>query len=59
MLDGRINTTKKNTEVTSMENCPEVNAEKAQYMVVSREQNAGQNNNVQMSNKSFETVLTV
>jgi hypothetical protein len=33
-----------------------VNAEKTKYMVVSRDQNAGQNGNIRIGNKSFETV---
>jgi hypothetical protein len=33
-----------------------VNAEKAKYMVKSRDQNAGQNGYIQIGNKSFETV---
>jgi hypothetical protein len=33
-----------------------VNAEKTKYMVMSRDQNAGQNGNIQIGNKSFETV---
>jgi hypothetical protein len=34
----------------------EVNAEKTNYIVVSRHQNAGQNHNLLISNKSFESV---
>jgi hypothetical protein len=33
-----------------------VNAEKTKYVVMSRDQNAGQNGNVQIGNKPFETV---
>jgi hypothetical protein len=33
-----------------------MNAEKTKYMVMSRDQNAGQNGYVQIGNKSFETV---
>jgi hypothetical protein len=33
-----------------------VNAEKTKYMVMSRDQNAGQNGYIQTGNKSFETV---
>jgi hypothetical protein len=34
----------------------EVNDEKTKYMVMSREQNTGQNGNIQIGNESFETV---
>jgi hypothetical protein len=34
----------------------EVNAEKTKYMVMSRDQNAGQNGNIEIGDKSFETV---
>jgi hypothetical protein len=34
----------------------EVNAEKPKYMVMSRDQNAGQNSNIKTGNKSFTTV---
>jgi hypothetical protein len=34
----------------------EVNAEKTKYMVMSRDQNAGQNRYIQIGNESFETV---
>jgi hypothetical protein len=34
----------------------EVNAEKTKYMVMSRDQNAGQNGNIQIGNESLETV---
>jgi hypothetical protein len=34
----------------------EVNAEKTQLMVMSRDQNAGQNGNIQTGNKSFENL---
>jgi hypothetical protein len=33
-----------------------VNAEKTKYMVMSRDQNARQNGNIQIGNESFETV---
>jgi hypothetical protein len=33
-----------------------VNAEKTKYMVMSRDQNVGQNGYIQIGNKSFETV---
>jgi ribosomal protein S1 len=50
---------KKNTEalvVASKEIGLEVNAEKTKYMVMSRDQNAGQNHNIKIHNKSFERV---
>jgi hypothetical protein len=50
---------RKNTEaliIGSNEIGLEVNAEKTKYMVMSRDQNAGQNVNIQIGNKSFETV---
>jgi hypothetical protein len=34
----------------------EVNAEKTKYMVMSRDQNAGQNGNIRTGNKSFENM---
>ena len=34
----------------------EVNAEKTKYMVMSQYHNVGQNGNIQIGNKSFETV---
>jgi hypothetical protein len=49
----------KNTEallIASKEIGLELNAEKTKYMVMSRDQNAGQNGNIQIGNESFETV---
>jgi hypothetical protein len=34
----------------------EVNVEKTKYMLVSRDQNAGQNREIKIENRSFETV---
>jgi len=34
----------------------EVNADKPKYMVMSRDQNAGQNHNIKIDNSSFERV---
>jgi hypothetical protein len=59
ILGGSIHTISKNTEVlliASKEIGLEVNAEKTKYMVISRDQNAGQNGNIQIGNESFETV---
>jgi hypothetical protein len=49
ILGGSISTIKKNTEalvVSSKEIGLEVNAEKTKYMVMTRDQNAGQNHNI-------------
>jgi hypothetical protein len=57
ILGGCIYVLKKNTEslvVASKEIDLEVNAEKTKYMVMSRDQNAGQNHNIKIENKSFE-----
>jgi hypothetical protein len=59
ILGERIHNTRKNTEallLASKEIGLEVNAEKTKYMVMSRDQNAGQNGNVKLVNKFFETV---
>ena len=50
---------RKNTEalvIVSKKIGLEVNAEKTKYMVMYRYQNAGENGNIQIGNKSFETV---
>jgi hypothetical protein len=57
ILGGSVHAIKKNTEalvVASKENGLEVNAEKTKYMVMSRDQNAGQNHNIKIDNESFE-----
>jgi hypothetical protein len=59
VLGGSTNAIKKNTEalvVASKEIGLEVNAEKTKYMVMSRDQNAGQNHNIKVENKYFERV---
>jgi hypothetical protein len=59
ILGGSIHTIKKNTEallIAVKEIGLEINAEKTKYMVMSRDQNAGQNGNTEIDNKSFETV---
>jgi hypothetical protein len=56
MLGSSIHTIKKNTEalvVASKKTGLEVNAGKTKYMVISRDQNAGQNHNIKIGNKSF------
>jgi hypothetical protein len=58
-LGRRVHAIKKNTEafvVTSKEIGLEVNAEKSKYVVMSGNQNAGQNHNIKLDNKSFERV---
>jgi sorting nexin-29 len=59
ILGGTIHTIRKNTEallITSKEIGLEANAEKTKYMLMSQDQNAGQNGNIQIGNKSSETV---
>jgi hypothetical protein len=49
----------KNTEaleISSKETGFEVNAERTKYVVMSRDQNTGQNGYIQIGNESFETV---
>ena len=56
-LGGSVLTMKKNTDalvVASKETGLEVNAERSKYMVMSRDQNSGQNHNIKLDNKSFE-----
>jgi len=58
-LGGSVHTVKKNTEtlvVASKETGLEVNAEKPRYMVLSQDQNVGQNRNTSIGNKPFERV---
>jgi hypothetical protein len=57
ILGRSVHAIKKNTKalvVASKEIGLEVNAEKTKYMVMSRNQNAGQNHNIKIDNKSFE-----
>jgi hypothetical protein len=59
MLVGSIHTLRKNTEalvIARTEIGLEVNAEKMKYIVMSQDQNAGQNSNIRIGNTSFETV---
>jgi hypothetical protein len=54
-----IDTIKKNTETpidASKEVGPEVNAKKTKYMLMSHHQNAGQNNDIKIANRSFENM---
>jgi hypothetical protein len=59
LLGDNIDTIKKNTETlidASKDVDLEVNAEKTKYMLLSRPQNAGQNHNIKISDRSFENV---
>jgi hypothetical protein len=59
ILGGSVHTVKQNTEamvVASKEIGLEVNAEKTKHTVMSRQQNAGQNHNTKIGNKSSERV---
>jgi hypothetical protein len=59
ILGGNIHNMKKNAEtlvVASKEVGLEVNADKTKHMVMSRNQNAEQNHNIKIANKSFERV---
>jgi hypothetical protein len=59
ILGRSIHSIKKNAEdlvIASKEIGLEVNAEKTKYMVMSRNQNVGQNHNIKTGSKSFERV---
>ena len=59
MSGGSVRTIKKNTEafwVANKQIGPIANAEEIKHMVTSRDQNTGQNHNIRISNKSFESV---
>ena len=59
ILGSNVHTIKRNTEasvVASEEVCLEVNADKNKYIVISGDQNAGQNHNRGTENKSFGRV---
>ena len=57
ILGGSIRTVKRNREalvVASKEIGLEVNADKTKYMVMSRDQNAGQSHSIQIDNSSLK-----
>jgi hypothetical protein len=58
LLGDNIDTTKKNTEILidASSRVLEVNTEKTKYMLLSRHQNAGQNLDIKIANRSFENV---
>jgi hypothetical protein len=59
LLGDNIDTIKKNTETlinASKEVGLEIKAEKTKYMLLSREQNVGQNRDMKIANRSFENV---
>jgi hypothetical protein len=59
VLGDNIDSIKENTQTlidTSKEVGQEVNTEKTKYMLLSRDQNAGQNHDVEIGNKCFENV---
>ena len=59
ILGGGIHTLKENAEAlvpATRENGLEVSANKTKYMVMSRDQNAGQNHRVRIDNNNFERV---
>jgi hypothetical protein len=59
LLGDNIDTINKNTQTlinASKEVGLEVNVEKTKYILVSRDQNAGQNREIKLGNRSFENV---
>jgi hypothetical protein len=59
LLGDNIDTINKNTQTlidASKEVGLEVNIEKTKYMLMSRDQNAGQNQEIKIGNRSFENV---
>jgi hypothetical protein len=59
LLGDSVNTIKENSETlleASRDIGLEINAEKTKYMIVSRHQNSGQNQNIRIANESFENV---
>ena len=57
ILEGSVHTVKENAAaliVASKETGLEVNADKTKYMVMSRDQNAGQSRSMKIDNSSFE-----
>jgi hypothetical protein len=62
LLGDNTDTIKKNTETlidTSKEVCLEVNTEKTMYMLLSHYQNAEQNHDIKIANRSSENVVLI
>jgi hypothetical protein len=60
-LGDSVNTIKENSETLSEASRDiglEINAEKTKYMIMSRHLNSGQNQNIRLSNESFENMAT-
>ena len=58
-MGGSIRTVKKNAEAlvpARKETGLDVEADKSEFMVMSRDQNAGRSHNIKMDNSSFESV---
>jgi hypothetical protein len=59
LLGDNIGTIKKNTEMlidASKEVGLEINVDKTKYMLLSRHQNEGQNQDIKLANRSFENI---
>jgi biotin operon repressor len=59
LLGDNIDTIKKNIETVidaSKEVGLEIDVKKTKYMLLSRQQNVGQNRNIEIANRSFENV---
>jgi hypothetical protein len=59
LLGDNIDTIEKNTETlihASKEVGPEINVEKTKYLLLSCQQNVGQNRDIRIANRSFENV---